>query len=119
MPELREGITGIAIGIVLGTGLHDDHKGNQMKYYVYFDSYGHAGQAINEKELAERYNNDPDEFFGAMCALAPDADRARATGHVGTLRFDDENELRDYLESLGDEITGFYGCMSESRPYNF
>jgi len=111
-------------------GLHDDHKergsclvpvpeGNQMKYYVYFDSYGHAGQVISENELAEKYNNDPDEFFRAMCVLAADADRARATGHVGTLRFDDENELRDYLESLGDEITGFYGCMSESRPYNF
>ena len=43
----------------------------------------------------------------------------RSTGHVGTLKFDNENELKDYLESLGDEITGFYGCQSESRPYNF
>ena len=34
-----------------------------MIYYVYFDSYGHARQVITEKELAEKYKNDPDEFF--------------------------------------------------------
>ena len=49
----------------------------------------------------------------------PDAKTERTTGHVSTLRFDSENELNDYLESLGDEITGFYECQSESRPYNF
>ena len=49
----------------------------------------------------------------------PDAKTERTTGHVITLRFDSENELNDYLESLGDEITGFYECQSESRPYNF
>ncbi|MFH1935882.1 MAG: hypothetical protein ABIN18_30485 [Pseudomonadota bacterium] len=49
----------------------------------------------------------------------PDAKIERTTGHVSTLRFDSENELNDYLESLGDEITGFYECQSESRPYNF
>lgn len=49
----------------------------------------------------------------------PGAKTERTTGHVSTLRFDSENELNDYLESLGDEITGFYECQSESRPYNF
>ena len=48
-----------------------------MKYYVYFDAYGHVRQAISEKELT------------------------------------------DYLESLGDEIAGFYKADADSRPYNF
>ena len=90
-----------------------------MLYYVYFDSYGHAREVINEEELAEKYSNDPEEFFKASCDAVDDADMERSTGHVGTLKFDNENELKDYLESLGDEIMGFYGCQSESRPYNF
>jgi hypothetical protein len=85
-----------------------------MKYYVYFDPYGHARLAIGEKELAEKYRNDPDKFLNDMCRHFD-----HASGHVGTLCFDNENELDDYLNSLGDEITGFYGCRSDSRPYNF
>ena len=92
---------------------------NIMLYYVYFDSYGHAREVINEEKLAEKYNNDPDVFFKANCDAVADSDMERSTGHVGTLKFDNENELKDYLESLGDEIIGFYGCQSESRPYNF
>jgi len=90
-----------------------------MKYYAYFDGYGHLKKAISEKELSEKYNNDPEEFLRSMCDQGPDAGTERTTGHVSTLRFSDEKELNDYLESLGDEITGFYGCESESRPYNF
>ena len=90
-----------------------------MRYYVCFDGYGHLRNAISEKELTEKYNNDPDEFLKAMCSSGPDAKIERTAGHVITLRFDSENELNDYLESLGDEITGFYECESESRPYNF
>ena len=90
-----------------------------MRYYIYFDGYGHLRDAISEKELAEKYNNNPDEFLKAMCCSGPDAKIEHTTGHVTTLRFDSENELQDYLESLGDEITGFYGCDSGSRPYNF
>jgi hypothetical protein len=44
---------------------------------------------------------------------------AHRTGHVGTLAFDNEKDLNDYLAELGEEIEGFYGCRSESRPYNF
>ena len=94
-------------------------KENPMIYYVYFDSYGHARQVITEKELAEKYKNDPNEFFGTMCNSGQAAGRGHAVGHVGTLRFENEKELNDYLKSLGDEIDGFYGCRSESRPYNF
>lgn len=90
-----------------------------MKYFVYFDAYGHAGQAIDENQLAQEYQNDPNIFLKAMCRLRPGTPMEHTTGHVGTLIFDNENELNDYLESLGDEITGFYGCRSESRPYNF
>ena len=90
-----------------------------MIYYVYFDGYEHLRQVISEIDLAEEYNNDPDEFLRAMCALGTYGGSQGTIGHVSTLRFDDEKELNDYLESLGDEITGFYGCVSESRPYNF
>ena len=69
--------------------------------------------------MNEKYNNDPDEFLRAMCSWGPDAKIERTTSHVNTLRFGSENEVNDYLESLGDEITGFYECQSESRPYNF
>lgn len=33
-----------------------------MKYYVYFDDYRRPRKAVSEKELSERYGNDPAEF---------------------------------------------------------
>ena len=90
-----------------------------MRYYLYFDGYGHLRQAIDENELAQKYNNDPDEFLRATRNLGPSATIEHATGHVSTLVFADEKEFNDYLESISDEITGFYECRSESRPYNF
>jgi len=90
-----------------------------MKFFVYFDAYGHARQVINQMELAQVYHNDPDEFLRAMCGQQPIVKLTPKTGHVGILSFDNEQDLRDYLDSLGEEITGFYGCRSDSRPYNF
>ncbi len=90
-----------------------------MRCYVYFDGYGHLRQAIDEQELAEKYDNDPEEFLKAMHNLGTSARAEQATGHVSTLVFADEKEFNDYLESLGEEISGFYECRSESRPYNF
>ena len=90
-----------------------------MKYYIYFDAYGHARQAVSEKELAENYQNEPDRFLKAMCRLGSDPDEGHISGHVGILSFDNDEELKDYLESLGDEIAGFYKAESDSRPYNF
>jgi hypothetical protein len=89
-----------------------------MKYYVYFDSYGHARQVINDKELALKYGSDPDAYLKAAGETFSGS-KNPCGGHVGTLKFDTEAELKSYLESLGDEIEGFYGCQSESRPYNF
>ena len=94
-------------------------KGGKLKYYVYFDAYGHARRFISEKELARKFNNQPQQFLSAMCLGDPDAAGGPTTGHVGILRFETETELQEYLEGLGDEIAGFYGCWSESRPYNF
>ena len=54
-----------------------------------------------------------------MCREQPYADKGHTTGHDGTLCFDTEGDLTDYLAELGEEIEGFYGCYSESRPYNF
>ena len=90
-----------------------------MIYYIYFDSYGHARTVMSEMELSEKYRGDPEAFCRACADSGAGRPLEHATGHVGIMRFDDENDLRDYLESLGDEITGFYGCESESRPYNF
>jgi hypothetical protein len=90
-----------------------------MKFFVYFDAYGHARQVVSEEELAQRYGNDADKFLQAACRTQPDAAMSGAGGHVGTLAFASEEELRDYLESLGDEIAGFYGGEGDSRPYNF
>jgi hypothetical protein len=90
-----------------------------MKYYVYFDAYGHARQIVTEQQLAEQYDNAPGEFLSAMCRQQPYAVKGQTTGHVGTLCFDTEKDLIDYLSELGEEIEGFYGCRSESRPYNF
>jgi hypothetical protein len=90
-----------------------------MKYFVYFDAYGQARQIISAQELAAKFGNEPDVFLAAMCRKGPGAPESHTTGHVGTLSFDTQRELLDYLESLGDEIAGFYGCRSESRPYNF
>ena len=90
-----------------------------MKYFVYFDAYGHARQFVTEQQLSENYNNDPGEFLSAMCREQPNINKGQITGHVGTLCFNTEKELIDYLAELGEEIEGFYGCHSESRPYNF
>jgi hypothetical protein len=90
-----------------------------MKYYVYFDAYGHAKQIVTEQQLAEKYDSQPGVFLSAMCRQQPYADKGHITGHVGTLCFDTEKDLIDYLAELGEEIEGFYGCRSESRPYNF
>ena len=43
-----------------------------MKYYIYFDAYEHPREAIDEKELAQEYNGDPENFLKAMCDLTPD-----------------------------------------------
>lgn len=90
-----------------------------MKYYIYFDGYGISGKVINEVELAEKYNNNPAEFQRIMSNDCNIKDNKKLTGSVSVLNFESEKELIEYLESLGDEITGFYGCEAESRPYNF
>ncbi|MBW1978928.1 MAG: hypothetical protein JRI79_13330 [Deltaproteobacteria bacterium] len=63
-----------------------------MRYYVYFDGYGHPKRVINENELAEKYDSDPQQFLKAACGLEPGARIEDTTGHVGTLTFDSEKE---------------------------
>ena len=67
--------------------------------------------------MSER--RDSPGFSGPAGRRGPDAGKGHITGHVGTLSFQSEQELTDYLESLGDEISGFYKADSDSRPYNF
>ena len=90
-----------------------------MIYYVYFDHYGDVRGVISRNELENKYNSDPDEFLKAMSKDQVSGDPERVTGHVGTMRFETEEELDDYLKSLGEEVDGFFCCRSDSRPYNF
>ncbi len=90
-----------------------------MRYYVYFDAYGHARQIISSQELTQKFHDDPDEFLAAVCRHQPGAAAGQTCGHVGTLSFDTRQELEAYLAGLGDEITGFYVGSADSRPYNF
>ena len=90
-----------------------------MRYYVYFDAYGHPRKTISAAELAETYQNDPDVFLQSMCRRTTAGIATPISGHVGTLSFNSDKELADYLDSLGDEIDGFYAAKADSRPYNF
>jgi len=69
-----------------------------MKFYVYFDAYGHAKQIITEQQLAETFHSETNEFLVAMCQGQPNAAGTHCSGHVGTLTFDNEEDLQDYLD---------------------
>jgi hypothetical protein len=84
-----------------------------MKYYIYFDRYRRPKNAVGEKDLSEKYGNDPEKFLQVM------SEEHGMNGHVGILNFETEKELADYFEKTGEEITGFFECREESRPYNF
>lgn len=90
-----------------------------MKYYIYFDRYRRPRNAVSESELARNYENSSENFLRTMCDMSRDSEIEHAVGHVGVMRFSSEKELKEYLENTGDEITGFYECEGESRPYNF
>ena len=90
-----------------------------MKYYVSFDAYGHARRVISAEQLAEEYQNNPDCFLEAMCRSSSNGGKGHTRGHVGILNFNSEKELSDYLESMGDAISGFYKTEADSRPCNF
>jgi hypothetical protein len=93
--------------------------GAEVKYYIYFDGYGNPRRAISDDELTEKFSGDPDEFLSATCGQGPERKIEGSSGHVSVREFDNEKELHEFLESLGDEVEGFYVCRSESRPYNF
>ena len=84
-----------------------------MKYYIYFDRYRRPKKAVGEKELAEKYGNDPEKLLQVM------GEEHGTNGHLGLLSFETEKELMEYFEKTGEEIIGFYECREESRPYNF
>ncbi len=90
-----------------------------MRYYACFDGYGHLMGVVSQPELAERYRDDPEEFLRRNQPPGAIGAAGRPAGHVAVLNFSNNEELQEFLDSLGDEIEGFYGCRSESRPYNF
>ena len=70
-------------------------------------------------ELREKYDNDPDAFLKAMEVPEGGEGSRKGLGHVGILRFENEGEVKEFLETTGEEVIGFFECRSESRPYNF
>lgn len=90
-----------------------------MRYFVYFDGYGHICQVVNETELHQIYAGDPERFREACATSRPAEGPPAPAGHVGSLVFDSREDLEAFLENLGDEVEGFFCCHGESRPYNF
>jgi hypothetical protein len=90
-----------------------------IRYYVYFDAYGQPRQALSAAELESRFGGDPEAFRRSVCPSPGDAGPQFAAGHVGVLTFSDEAAMRRFLDSLGDEIAGFYEGAGDNRPYNF
>lgn len=88
-----------------------------MIYYIYYDSYGHPVKAIPASELKERYANDPNAFLRDL--QGPNPGTANRSAHVGTLRFQSEQELKEFLEGMNNVNQGFYEGEGDSRPYNF
>jgi len=90
-----------------------------MRYYVYYDAYGHSRKAIGEEELAARYNGDLEAFRRAMADAGQAGDVGRASGHVGIVSSEKEIAPDESPDITGEEITGFFECKADSRPYNF
>ena len=90
-----------------------------MKYFVYFDAYGQARKWVSEQELVQGYGNDTEVFRQTATQGERAGEMGTASGTIGVLNFESEDQLREYLQSLGDEIEGFFNCASDSRPYNF
>lgn len=88
-----------------------------MIYYVYYDSYGNPRQAISEQELRDRYGNDPESFRAALRGESPDT--GNMTAHVGTVNFNDEKELQEFMDSMDEANRGFFEGEGQSRPFNF
>jgi hypothetical protein len=86
-----------------------------MIFYVYFDPYGNPRQALSAAELEREYGGSTEAFLKAAPGASPD----HCIGHVGTLAFADEGQLKEYLDGLGEEVEGFYQGCADSRPYNF
>ena len=84
-----------------------------MKSYVYYDGYGNAKKAIGEDDLAVRYGNNPDSFLKEMLG-AGEGDLG-GKGYVSVVNFESEQERDEYLESLGEKISGFGGCRSQCQ----
>ncbi len=92
-----------------------------MIYYVYYDSYGYPREAVSASELEELYENDTGAFLLAVKEReqAKGAGSAHVTANIGTVRFQHESELREFLDGMKDANRGFFEAEGDSRPYNF
>jgi hypothetical protein len=90
-----------------------------MIFYVYFDPYGKPRRTVSVVELEREYGGSTEAFLRAAASAGAGSPADHAVGHVGTLAFADEGQLKEYLDGLGEEVEGFYQGRADSRPYNF
>ncbi len=88
-----------------------------MIYYVYYDSYGNPREALSAEELQAKHGGDPEAFRTSIRGTCPSTEHM--TAHVGTVRFQSEPELREFLEALNEANQGFFEGEAQSRPFNF
>lgn len=86
-----------------------------MKYYVYYDGYGHAKKAIGEEELAERCGNNPDTFLKEMLGGGAGEGDLGGKGYISTVNFESDQERVEYLETLSEKISSYGGCRSQCQ----
>lgn len=88
-----------------------------MIYYVYYDSYGNPREAVSAEELQANHGGDPEAFRASIRGSAPSTEHM--TAHVGTVSFQNETELREFLDGLNEANQGFFEGEGQSRPFNF
>ena len=69
-----------------------------------------------KKRFSEDYEGDISKFIEAMCGKRGSAETEWVTGHVGTVNFRNQKELSEFLDSLGDEVTGFITAVPNQDP---
>ena len=82
---------------------------------MYYDGYGNPAEVIGEQELAEKYGEDPHAFLRAVEGSERGAAGGGGKGYVSLVVFDSEEERHEYLESIGEQISGFGGCRSQCQ----
>lgn len=86
-----------------------------MRYYVCYDAYGNAKEAISEEDLASRFGNNPEAILKQMLGSWAGEGAAPGKGHVSVVNFDTDQERDAFLETIGQQISSYGGCRSQCQ----